>query len=94
MFFMAEYANMITSASLGTTLFWGGWMGPGVERWPALSLVYFIIKVAIFLFIFIWIRSTMPRFRYDQLMRFGWKVLLPLALLNIVITATLVLITS
>lgn len=94
MFFMAEYANMITSASLGTTLFWGGWMGPGVERWPALSLVYFIVKVAIFLFIFIWIRSTMPRFRYDQLMRFGWKVLLPLALLNIVITATLVLITS
>jgi NADH-quinone oxidoreductase subunit H len=91
MFFMAEYANMITSASLGTTLFWGGWLGPGVERWPLLSLVYFIVKVMIFLFIFIWIRSTLPRFRYDQLMRFGWKVLLPLALLNIVITATLVL---
>jgi NADH-quinone oxidoreductase subunit H len=94
MFFMAEYANMITSASLGTTLFWGGWMGPGIERWPLLSLVYFVVKVAIFLFIFIWIRSTLPRFRYDQLMRFGWKVLLPLALLNIVITATLVLITG
>jgi NADH-quinone oxidoreductase subunit H len=91
MFFMAEYANMITSASLGTTLFWGGWMGPGVDRWPILSLVYFAAKVSVFLFIFIWIRSTMPRFRYDQLMRFGWKVLLPLALLNIMITATLVL---
>ncbi|HWP42662.1 MAG TPA: complex I subunit 1 family protein, partial [Blastocatellia bacterium] len=91
MFFMAEYANMITSASVGTTLFWGGWLGPGVDRWPILSLVYFIAKVMVFLFVFIWIRSTLPRFRYDQLMRFGWKVLLPLALLNIVITATLVL---
>jgi NADH-quinone oxidoreductase subunit H len=93
MFFMAEYANMITSASVGTTLFWGGWQGPGVEQFPLLGVVYFTVKVFILLLIFIWIRATLPRFRYDQLMRFGWKVLLPAALVNIVITATVILFT-
>lgn len=89
MFFMAEYANMVTASSMATTLFWGGWNGPFVDQFPVLSLVYFIAKMGVFLFIFVWIRSTLPRFRYDQLMAFGWKVMLPAAIINIVITATI-----
>ncbi|MEW6211126.1 MAG: NADH-quinone oxidoreductase subunit NuoH [Acidobacteriota bacterium] len=94
MFQMGEYCNLIASAAISTTLFWGGWMGPGVETYPALSLVYFTAKVFVFVFVFIWIRFTLPRFRYDQLMRFGWRVLLPLAILNIIITATVKLFVS
>ncbi len=82
MFFMAEYANMITVAALATTLFLGGWLGPILP-----SPVWFIGKVFLLLFLFIWLRATLPRFRYDQLMQFGWKRLLPLALLNIAATA-------
>jgi NADH-quinone oxidoreductase subunit H len=82
MFFMAEYANMITVSALATTLFLGGWLGP-----IGPSPVWFIGKVFVLLFVFIWIRATLPRFRYDQLMNFGWKRLLPLALLNIAVTA-------
>ncbi len=82
MFFMAEYANMITVAALATTIFLGGWLGP-----VAPSPVWFLGKVFLLLFLFIWIRATLPRFRYDQLMSFGWKRLLPLALLNTVVTA-------
>ncbi|HWT81658.1 MAG TPA: NADH-quinone oxidoreductase subunit NuoH [Candidatus Methylomirabilis sp.] len=86
MFFMAEYANMITVAALATTLFLGGWHGPF-----GLSPVWFLGKVFFLLFLFIWFRATLPRFRYDQLMSFGWKVLLPLALLNVVWSALWVL---
>jgi len=82
MFFMAEYANMITVAALATTIFLGGWLGPITP-----SPVWFLGKVFLLLFLFIWIRATLPRFRYDQLMSFGWKRLLPLALLNTVVTA-------
>lgn len=82
MYFIAEYANMITVAALATTLFLGGWRGPVLP-----SVVWFLIKLFLFIFLFIWLRATLPRFRYDQLMRFGWKVLLPAALANIVITA-------
>jgi NADH-quinone oxidoreductase subunit H len=82
MFFMAEYANMITVSALATTLFLGGWLGP-----IGASPVWFIGKVFVLLFLFIWIRATLPRFRYDQLMSFGWKRLLPLGLLNIAVTA-------
>lgn len=89
MFFMAEYANMITASSIATTLFWGGWNGPFVDQYPLLSLVYFTAKMGVFLFVFVWIRSTLPRFRYDQLMGFGWKIMLPAAIINIVITATI-----
>lgn len=89
MFFMAEYANMVTASSMATTLFWGGWNGPLVDQYPFLSLFYFIAKMGVFLFIFVWIRSTLPRFRYDQLMAFGWKIMLPAAIINIVITATI-----
>jgi NADH-quinone oxidoreductase subunit H len=90
MFFMAEYANMITVACLATLLFFGGWHGPvfGPPILQALlPVVWFVAKVFVFLFIYIWVRGTLPRFRYDQLMAFGWKFLLPLALVNLVATA-------
>ena len=93
MFFMAEYANMITAAALTITLFFGGWDVPFVNEaalglWGAmLSVTSFILKMGFFLFLFIWVRWTFPRFRYDQLMRLGWKVMLPLALFNIFLTA-------
>lgn len=92
MFFMAEYANMITAAALTVTLFFGGWDVPLLDEGSLglfgalLSVLSFILKVAFFLFLFIWVRWTFPRFRYDQLMRLGWKVMLPLALFNIFLT--------
>ncbi|PYX29067.1 MAG: NADH-quinone oxidoreductase subunit NuoH [Acidobacteria bacterium] len=90
MFFMAEYANMITVACLATLLFFGGWHGPifGPRALQVLLPVFwFIAKVFLFLFIYIWVRGTLPRFRYDQLMAFGWKFLLPLSLVNLMATA-------
>lgn len=85
MYFMAEYANMITVSAMATTLFLGGWRGPWLP-----PVVWFLIKLYLFIFLFIWLRATLPRFRYDQLMRFGWKVLLPIALVNIMVTAVFV----
>jgi len=85
---------MITASSIATTLFFGGWNGPGVAQFPILGLFYFVAKVTAFLFFYIWIRGTLPRFRYDQLMDFGWKLLLPLAIVNIVLTATVKLVLS
>ncbi len=90
MFFMAEYTNMITVACLATLLFFGGWNGPlfGPRILQTfLPVFYFAAKVFVFLFIYIWVRGTLPRFRYDQLMAFGWKFLLPLALVNLIATA-------
>ena len=90
MFFMAEYANMITVACLATLMFFGGWRGPlfGPAILQAiLPVFWFAAKVFVFLFIYIWVRGTLPRFRYDQLMSFGWKFLLPLALVNLIATA-------
>jgi NADH-quinone oxidoreductase subunit H len=90
MFFMAEYANMITVGCLATLLFFGGWNGPifGPAILKAiLPVFWFVAKVFVFLFIYIWVRGTLPRFRYDQLMAFGWKFLLPLALVNVIATA-------
>ena len=93
MFYMAEYANMITAAALTVTLFFGGWDLPFLNETSmgmlgvVLSVAAFILKTAFFLFLFIWVRWTFPRFRYDQLMNLGWKVMLPLALFNIFITA-------
>ena len=88
LFFMAEYVNMFTVSMLATTLFLGGWQGPGVAFFPWLGVVYFLLKVTFFLFLYIWLRGTLPRFRFDQLMSFGWKFLLPVAILNVIITAT------
>lgn len=89
-FFLAEYAAMITSAAIATTLFLGGYHGIGID-YPWLGPFWFMAKVSLILFVFIWIRGTLPRFRYDQLMRFGWKVLLPLSLLNILLTGAVAL---
>jgi NADH-quinone oxidoreductase subunit H len=89
LFFMAEYVNMLTVSMLATTLFLGGWNGPGVAQFPFLGFFYFLGKVVFFLFLYIWLRGTLPRFRFDQLMNFGWKFLLPVAILNIIFTATM-----
>jgi NADH-quinone oxidoreductase subunit H len=89
LFFMAEYVNMLTVSMLATTLFLGGWNGPGVAQFPILGVFWFLIKIVFFLFLYIWLRGTLPRFRFDQLMNFGWKFLLPVAILNIILTATL-----
>jgi NADH-quinone oxidoreductase subunit H len=86
LFSMAEYVNMITLSGLCVTLFLGGWLGP----WPPLGPVWFLLKVLILIGLFIWLRATLPRLRYDQLMAFGWKVLLPVATVNAVVTAALV----
>jgi NADH-quinone oxidoreductase subunit H len=90
MFFLAEYANMVVVSCLATVLFFGGWQGPlfGPD-WlqMVLPLLWFSLKVLCFLFLYVWIRGTLPRFRYDQLMAFGWKFLVPLALLNVVGTS-------
>ncbi|MDH4267242.1 MAG: NADH-quinone oxidoreductase subunit NuoH [Deltaproteobacteria bacterium] len=82
LYYLAEYAHILVVSSLAVTLFFGGWHGPFLP-----PIIWFLIKVFIFIFCFIWIRATYPRFRYDQLMKFGWKVLFPLSLLNILITA-------
>jgi len=89
LFFMAEYVNMFTVSMLATTLFLGGWNGPFVHQVPWLGVFYFLGKVVMFLFFYIWLRGTLPRFRFDQLMDFGWKFLVPVAIFNIVLTATL-----
>ena len=86
LFQTAEYINMITLSALAVTLFFAGWHGP----WAPLGPLWFILKVFALVTIFIWIRASVPRLRYDQLMRFGWKVLLPLATINAVVTAILV----
>jgi NADH-quinone oxidoreductase subunit H len=109
MFFMAEYVNMVIFSAIATTLFMGGWSGPGVNFQPAaydaagalvtpatvvggwpfvlLGVFYFVAKIFFFLFTYMWIRATLPRFRYDQLMNFGWKRLVPISLANIFLVA-------
>src|ERR1044072_1629043 len=89
LFFLAEYVNMFTVSMLATTLFLGGWNGPFGHWLPWLGLFYFLGKVCLFLFFYIWLRGTLPHFRFDQLMIFGWKYLVPAAIINIVLTATL-----
>ncbi|MGB2697279.1 MAG: NADH-quinone oxidoreductase subunit NuoH [Candidatus Zixiibacteriota bacterium] len=81
MFFLGEYGSMINASALIATLFLGGWQGPWLP-----GVVWLLIKIGVFLFIYIWLRATLPRFRYDQLMKFGWGILLPLALFNIFVT--------
>jgi NADH-quinone oxidoreductase subunit H len=85
LFAMAEYINLITLSGLAVTLFFGGWGGPVLP-----GPIWFLIKLVLVVFLFMWLRATLPRLRYDQLMRFGWKVLLPVATLNAVVTAVLV----
>jgi NADH-quinone oxidoreductase subunit H len=89
MFFLAEYINMITVSAVATNLFLGGWHGPFLP--PEWGWIWFLIKTGILLFIYLWLRWTLPRFRYDQLMGFGWKVLLPVATVNLLLVAAGVL---
>jgi NADH-quinone oxidoreductase subunit H len=89
MFFLAEYVNMVTVSAVATDLFLGGWHGPLLPEW--LGWVWFVVKVFALLFFYIWMRWTLPRYRYDQLMAFGWKVLLPVAALNLLATAAAVI---
>jgi NADH-quinone oxidoreductase subunit H len=89
-FFMAEYIEVVIISGIAAACFFGGWHGPGPE---ALDPLWMLLKILLFVFIFIWIRATLPRLRYDQLMSFGWKVLLPLATLNLLVTATVLVVT-
>jgi NADH-quinone oxidoreductase subunit H len=96
MFFMAEYANMIMVGCVATLLFFGGWTSPFGHLFPDIGgivvqaivpVFWFVLKVLCFLFLYVWVRGTLPRFRYDQLMSFGWKFLMPLAIANIIVTS-------
>ncbi|MEI8365553.1 MAG: NADH-quinone oxidoreductase subunit NuoH [Parachlamydiaceae bacterium] len=88
-FFLAEYVNILAVSAIAVTLFLGGWHGPG-----DIPVLWFCVKIACFVFFFMWVRATLPRFRYDQLMSFGWKVLIPLAIVNLIITAFFTLVIS
>src|SRR2546426_1897277 len=88
-FLPAVFVNMLTFSMVASTLFLGGWNVTFVHQLPWLGVFYFLGKVILFLFLYIWLRGTLPRFRFDQLMSFGWKFLVPAAIINIVITATL-----
>jgi NADH-quinone oxidoreductase subunit H len=89
LFFLAEYVNMVTVSAVATSLYLGGWLGPFLPDW--LGWIWFLVKVFLLLFFYVWMRWTLPRYRYDQLMEFGWKWLLPAAVLNLIATAALVL---
>jgi NADH-quinone oxidoreductase subunit H len=92
MFFLAEYISMVTVSAVATDLFLGGWHGPWLPA--SLGWIWFLLKVSAILFFYVWMRWTLPRYRYDQLMAFGWKVLLPIATLNTLITAIVVVVTD
>jgi len=89
MFFLAEYINMVTVSAVATDLFLGGWHGPLIPE--SFGWIWFLIKVGALLFFYVWMRWTLPRYRYDQLMAFGWKILLPLSVVNLLVTAAGVL---
>jgi NADH-quinone oxidoreductase subunit H len=101
LYFLAEYANMIAVSAMAVTLFFGGWLRPfanvplpsflGFLDSPLMGVLWFVIKVAIFLYVYLWFRWTWPRYRYDQLMKIGWQWLLPLAIANLIVTAFIVL---
>ena len=90
LFFMAEYIKMVAISVIGVTLFLGGFDGPFVDQYPWLGPLYLLAKVVIYLGVLIWVRATWPRIRYDRLMSLGWKIMFPIALLNVIITAVVV----
>jgi NADH-quinone oxidoreductase subunit H len=96
-YYLAEYAGMITISSMAVTLFWGGWLRPFPNvAWLGFldyvpPFIWFMLKVFLFMYVYVWIRGTLPRFRFDQLMKYGWKVFLPLAIANLIVTAGVML---
>lgn len=90
LFYLAEYGKMLVVSFIGATLFLGGYWGPFVNQVPLLGPVYLLAKVVVLLYFIVWLRATFPRLRYDNLMAFGWKFMLPLAILNVMITATVI----
>ena len=91
LFFMAEYIKMVAVSMIGATLFFGGYKGPFIDQFPILGPIYLFIKTAAWMFIIIWLRATLPRIRYDRLMALGWKIMFPLALGNVIVTAVVVI---
>jgi NADH-quinone oxidoreductase subunit H len=89
LFFLAEYINMVTVSAVATSLYLGGWLGPILPDW--MGWIWFLVKVFLLLFFYVWMRWTLPRYRYDQLMEFGWKILLPVAVVNLIATAAVVI---
>ena len=89
LFFLAEYVNMVTVSAVATNLYLGGWHGPILPEW--LGIIWWFVKLSALLFFYLWLRWTLPRYRYDQLMRFGWKFLLPASVINLLLTAAGVL---
>ncbi|GAB4562579.1 MAG: NADH-quinone oxidoreductase subunit NuoH [Anaerolineae bacterium] len=92
LFYLSEYLHMLTSSAIVATLFFGGWRGPFAEQIPLLGIVYLAVKIVFVLFLFVWVRASLPRVRYDQLMNFGWRYLLPISLIYLAITAVLVVV--
>jgi NADH-quinone oxidoreductase subunit H len=90
LFFGAEYVHVIVISCIVTTLFLGGWQGPLAAQLPLLQPLYFLIKVAVMIFMFIWIRASIPRVRFDKMMHFCWKFLLPLGMVNLAVTALII----
>jgi NADH-quinone oxidoreductase subunit H len=101
LFFMAEYIKMVAVSMIGATLFFGGYLGPDISLIPGIGAalkpiaplmgpIYLFIKTAIWMFLIIWLRATLPRIRYDRLMALGWKIMFPLALANVVVTAIVI----
>jgi NADH-quinone oxidoreductase subunit H len=90
LFFMGEYVKMFSMSAIFSTLFLGGYAGPWVDQVSWLGPLYLLLKIIFCLGIMIWVRATLPRFRYDRLMKFGWKVLLPFALINLLLTAAII----
>lgn len=94
LFFMAEYIKMLAVAIIGVTLFLGGYLGPGVDQYPGLGPIYLLLKTGAWVFVIVWIRATLPRIRYDRLMSLEWKIMLPLSLLNVLITGIVIVLTG
>ncbi len=92
LFFMAEYIKMVAISMIGATVFLGGYQGPFLDQLPWLGPIYLFIKTFLWMFLIIWIRATLPRIRYDRLMALGWKILFPVALANVLVTAAVVVV--